>query len=746
MLTSNFYTNILSLTSQNYMELSNNLPSTATENSYLNNLYLQDISSNSLSNSQMSVNLHLPSQDMTNWSSPTLRSGELLNPINTIFLHSTPENSLSSDVSINELSSTLHSEESINNNSLVLFYQSPSNTLKEGTVEKIKKSSKKNLENKIQKKNISTNSSELPLDAKGIWDSSTLRFKESQNNFFNFTLGKNSVKNVNKYTDYTFNDFIENKIDLYSYNLPVLKKIAKELKINTTAKKQIIINRIIEHYNKVKTCILIQRIFRGFLVRLSFRLRGPAFKNRNLCVNDKDGFTLEPINEIPFERFYSFCDKKNFVYGFDIILLYISYKKTNKMINPFSREQISPNETNNILRLENKIKLLFSYTYENNEIYEIQKYDILPSQPNRRITPPRYSNINIFSPSQYSHSTENSFLPSLQNNEPTDLPSQSTANYTTLRSGGSLNHIRFNDDDFHFTETDRWTLLPIQRREGVSVGYNTNQSIWNSSTQSRENQENSILPRHTSENSPSFPVLQETGNVTNLHSINTENWGFPTLRSQTNLEQTPNNNEVQSYFSNLTRNTTANTLRRLEEPSPATSILGFSTLRSDESINNLNRNENSSQSYLVTNQKYLLTKKMQEIRSYPIQTRIENLFIEIDLLGNYTSSSWFNEIIDYSVFFMSLYTIWNYRVVINNNEKKKISQLYDPFMTHTIYNTRNMLNNEIKEICVTVMENLVHCGIDEEYRKLGTYRVLMALTLVNSQARNTYNWLYDSIL
>jgi hypothetical protein len=57
-----------------------------------------------------------------------------------------------------------------------------------------------------------------------------------------------------------------------------------------------------------------------------------------------------------------------------------------------------------------------------------------------------------------------------------------------------------------------------------------------------------------------------------------------------------------------------------------------------------------------------------------------------------------------------------------------------------------MLNNEIKEICVTVMENLVHGGIDEEYRKLGTYRVLMALTLVNSQARNTYNWLYDSIL
>jgi hypothetical protein len=137
---------------------------------------------------------------------------------------------------------------------------------------------------------------------------------------------------------------------------------------------------------------------------------------------------------------------------------------------------------------------------------------------------------------------------------------------------------------------------------------------------------------------------------------------------------------------------------------------------------------------------------MEEIRSHPIHRRIENLFIEIDLLGNYTSSSWFNDISNYSIFFIGLHSIWNYRIVTNIQEKRKISQLYDPFMTHTIYNTRNMSNEEIKEVCVSVMENLIHGGIDEEYRKLGVYRVLMALTMVNLTARNSFMWLYESIV
>ena len=164
-------------------------------------------------------------------------------------------------------------------------------------------------------------------------------------------------------------------------------------------------------------------------------------------------------------------------------------------------------------------------------------------------------------------------------------------------------------------------------------------------------------------------------------------------------------------------------------------------IRSDTLIQ-INLNTISASS---SHQLHFLTKKLKELRTYPLQKRIDNLFIEIDSLGNYTSSSWFNNISNYHNFFKHLHTVWNYRVVLNINEKKKIYQLGDPFTPHTVYNTRNKTNNDIKEICVHIMENLVHGGIDEEYRKLGTYRVLMALTIIDLNARNTYSWLFDTI-
>lgn len=525
-----------------------------------------------------------------------------------------------------------------------------------------------------------------------------LRRRATENGYSTERIIKDSIK----YTDYTFSDFIENKIKLDSYNLPDLKKIAKRLKLNITAKKKVIINRIIEHYMKVKSVILIQKIFRGYLVKMSFILRGPALKNRNICVNDKDGFTLEPLNEIPFERFYSFCDKKGFVYGFDIILLYISYKKNNKMINPFSREKFPIDKTNNILRLENKIKILFPYIYDKNEIYEIQKYEILPSQSARRTHGLRI-NTNINLPSHATVHTEES------------LHSTSNLSHRTIQTGESINHIRFIDNEFNFTDSDEWTLLPIQRREPQNI---------------TPSQTNSLISTIfvSSEQNINEPQNLPTNIENNYRNILLQDTSYNEVPSFIN-NTSSHTNQIREPI-NLTQNNTDFTLQRLGDSSQYYS----------------SRHVESSQNYTITNQKFLLVKKMQEIRSYPIQTRIENLFIEIDLLGNYTSSSWFNEIMDYSVFFMSLYTIWNYRIIININEKKKISQLYDPFMTHTIYNTRNMLNNDIKEICVTVMENLVYGGIDEEYRKLGVYRILMALTLVNTDARNTYNWLYESIL
>jgi hypothetical protein len=52
----------------------------------------------------------------------------------------------------------------------------------------------------------------------------------------------------------------------------------------------------------------------------------------------------------------------------------------------------------------------------------------------------------------------------------------------------------------------------------------------------------------------------------------------------------------------------------------------------------------------------------------------------------------------------------------------------------------------IKESCLYVIENMVHTGIDIEYRKIGTFHALSALTIVSEDARQNMQWLYDSII
>ena len=145
-----------------------------------------------------------------------------------------------------------------------------------------------------------------------------------------------------------------------------------------------------------------------------------------------------------------------------------------------------------------------------------------------------------------------------------------------------------------------------------------------------------------------------------------------------------------------------------------------------------------------------LTMKMQEIRARPINQRIQDLFIEIDLLGNYTQSSWFTalEHRDYVRFFRTLLDVWNYRAQLTPEAKRNICQLHDPFLNVRI-NTYNYL--EVPEIelitaCVTVMENMIYTGVDAEYKQIGALLSLSVLTLVSIPARNNMFWLYESLI
>ena len=135
-----------------------------------------------------------------------------------------------------------------------------------------------------------------------------------------------------------------------------------------------------------------------------------------------------------------------------------------------------------------------------------------------------------------------------------------------------------------------------------------------------------------------------------------------------------------------------------------------------------------------------------EIQSKTIPERIRTLFMEIDQLGNYTSSTWFDQLDANKLMrlYRYLYDVWTYRGQISNEVKRRICSLQDPFIsshpariTHIDYWRRH---------CLFVMEYMVYTGIDIEYQKIGALHALSCLTLVSPEARNAMYWLYEGLV
>ena len=163
----------------------------------------------------------------------------------------------------------------------------------------------------------------------------------------------------------------------------------------------------------------------------------------------------------------------------------------------------------------------------------------------------------------------------------------------------------------------------------------------------------------------------------------------------------------------------------------------------------LNRNH---QHPSITQNAGLIHERIQQInliRLKPISLRIQGLFMEIDLLGNYTNMNWFINLErrDYIRMYRILYEIWNYRGGLSIDTKHKICIIADPFheITRRNIDFYQVSLDVIQDICLKVMEYLVFCGIDDEYRKIGTLHVLSALTIVSMPARMAMPWLYESI-
>lgn len=175
-------------------------------------------------------------------------------------------------------------------------------------------------------------------------------------------------------------DVVLNLIDYKSllninYNLNQLKTIAKNNNVKVSGNKEELKKRIYNFLLVSHNVIIIQKNFRKKLIYNYLKAHGPGFINKKLCTNDKDFCTLDEINDIPYNQFFSFKDIDGFIYAFDIYSLYNLYKKNNhKITNPFSTKPLSCEVLNNLkyfIKISNilniSIKLDFEELKINNE-------------------------------------------------------------------------------------------------------------------------------------------------------------------------------------------------------------------------------------------------------------------------------------------------------------------------------------------------------------------------------------------
>ena len=135
----------------------------------------------------------------------------------------------------------------------------------------------------------------------------------------------------------TYNDYYKNDVIMTSYRLTQLKDIARSHKLKISGTKAILIDRITTFFYKSMNAAKIQSIVRMYLIKLLVIYKGQALRNKKLCVNETDFYTLEPLENLNFFDFFSYKDNHNFIYGFDIDSILTLIKKPGQSKNPYNR-------------------------------------------------------------------------------------------------------------------------------------------------------------------------------------------------------------------------------------------------------------------------------------------------------------------------------------------------------------------------------------------------------------------------
>ena len=131
-----------------------------------------------------------------------------------------------------------------------------------------------------------------------------------------------------------------------------------------------------------------------------------------------------------------------------------------------------------------------------------------------------------------------------------------------------------------------------------------------------------------------------------------------------------------------------------------------------------------------------------------MEMKIVELFQFINELGNYSDSSWFNNLNLHRlvIFIRELYDIWNYRAQLSPSMMREIVPPHgNPFLGLQMHLAQHQNEEYLRKSALRIMDYMVKSGHTNDNRSLGAYYVLAALTLVSDEARNSLPWLYQSV-
>lgn len=161
-------------------------------------------------------------------------------------------------------------------------------------------------------------------------------------------------KKKEKITDETFRILRygeQNELNRCYYRVTQLRQMCKFYGLRQTGNKNELTIRLQNYLENSGSAVIIQKIWRGYVVRMFIKSKGVSGISVSECANETDFLTMDSIRDIPLTQLFMFRAKNGVLYGFDTVSLYnLILRDGNNATNPYTREPIPKTIARNLIR------------------------------------------------------------------------------------------------------------------------------------------------------------------------------------------------------------------------------------------------------------------------------------------------------------------------------------------------------------------------------------------------------------